>query len=203
MHDVAAVGLEVAGGGLFDVLDAFEAFGGFGLYLAEEFEEVIDVGAAFVEVDAVAPVDVGTGFIGDSVYGDDAFDVPLEFVALELDFDVVEAVELDPLREGFGEAVADGFDDVGGGEGVGAADGVVEIDGLAGLFEDVFVEAFVGEVFAEEGVEGGAEEIGAVSVVAVAVVDFAEGVVDGGVEGAGGDDGAEFGDDGVDFVGGL
>ena len=203
MHDVAAIGLEVASGGLFDVLDAFEAFGGFGFDLAEEFEEVVDVGAAFVEVDAVAPVNVGAGFIGDAIDGDDAFDVPFEFVALEFDFDVVEAVELYPFGEGFGESVADGFDDVGGGEGVGAADGVVEIDGLAGLFEDVFIEVFVLEVFAEEDVEGGAEEIRAVGVVAVAVVDFAEGVVDGGVEGTGGDESAEFRDGRVDFVGGL
>ena len=71
---------------------------------------------------------------------------------------------------------------------------MVEIDGLARLFEEVGIEAFVLEIFTEEGVEGGAEEVGAVGVVAVAVVDFAEGVVDGGVEGAGGDEGAEFGD---------
>jgi hypothetical protein len=177
VHDVGSVGFEVARGGLFDVFDALEALGRFFADLAEEAEQIVDVGAALVEVDAVAPVNVGAGFVGDAVDTDDAFDVPFQFVALELDFDVVEAVEADPFGEGFGQAVGDGFGDVGRGEGVGAADGVVEIDAGAGLAKDVGIEVLAAEVGAEEGVEGGAEQIGAVGLIAVAFVELSKGVV--------------------------
>ncbi|MBV6431874.1 MAG: hypothetical protein IANPNBLG_02007 [Bryobacteraceae bacterium] len=194
VHDVVAIGLEVARGGLFDIFDAFKALGGGLLHFVEKFQEVADVGAALIEIDAVAPVDLGTGIIGDAVDVDDALDVPLEFVALKFDLDVVQAVVADPFGEGFGEAVVDALADVAGEEGIGSADGVIEVDARSGRLEDVAVEPLAAEIGIEEGRKIAAHEIGSIALKAATVVDFAEGVMNGGVEGAGGDEGAEFGD---------
>lgn len=42
-----------------------------------------------------------------------AIDIPFQFVALQLDLDVMKPIELDPFRQGFRQPIADRFHDVG------------------------------------------------------------------------------------------
>src|SRR5438128_1765942 len=107
MHDIVAVFLKIAVRRLFDVLNALEPGRRPLLYPCQELQQVADVGAAFIEVERIEPTLDATsplGFCGNTVHADDAFDVPTEVVAIELDLEMAQAVVRNPFGEGFRQA---------------------------------------------------------------------------------------------------
>lgn len=197
VHDVGAVGLEVTPGGLFDVLDAAVGAGAFGFDLIQHVEEVGDVWALFVEVKGVDPIlalDGGHVFGAAGMDAEDAFDIPLGVLPVEFDFDVTQAVEADPLGEIFRQAVADRFLDIGGEDGIDGADEVIERHEGLGPGQHIAAQVFALELGADVVAEILAHAIGAVGLVGAAAEEFAVGVVDGGIEGADDDEGAELRD---------
>ena len=121
----------------------------------------------------------------------DALHVPAEVVAVELDLEVRQAVEANPLGSVSGRpsprrcATSELVERVEG------ADQVVQRHPRLRLARDVLSQRLAGELGAEVMAEVVRQEVGAVGVVAVEAVDLAEGVVQGGVEGAGGDQRAQ------------
>ena len=81
------------------------------LQLSQELEQVLDVRALLVEVERVVPrrhAALPLRLRGHALDADDAVHVPAEVVAVELDLQVRQPVERDPLAERLGQAVADG-----------------------------------------------------------------------------------------------
>ena len=197
VHDVGAVGLEVARRGLLDVEDAREALGRPRADLPQEVEDVTDVRAPLVEIQAVLPIldaPARLGLRGDPVDAERALDVPAEVLAAQLDLDAHQAVVADPLRERLGEAIADGLLHVLRLQGIEPADAVEERYARRRLAEQVAVEALTLELGAEVAGEVVGHQIGPVGGVDVPGVNLPEGVVEGRVEGAGHHEGAEPGD---------
>ena len=110
MHDIAGVRFQIAGGRLFDVLNAGERRRLFVTEFPDHLEQVSDIRAAFVEIERIVPSRAGPHLHGHPIDTQDALDIPGEIVAVEFDFEVSQAVALDPLAERFRKVIADRFD---------------------------------------------------------------------------------------------
>ena len=131
---------------------------------------------------------------GHSVDPKHALDVPAEVVPVELDLEVGEAVIADPLGQRLGKPVAHALRDVGLDNRIGRSDRMVHGEARLRLLEHVPVEDFALEVGPQVRREIARHEVAPVSVIAIQAVSLAEGVVQGDVERAGGDQRAELGD---------
>ena len=195
VHDVVAVRRQVAGRRLLDVGDALETRRRLFLHLRQKLQQVADVRAALVEVQRIAPgADAAPPLRlpGNAVDADDALHVPAQVVAVELDLEVRQAVGANPLRQRLRQAVVDPFERCPALERIEGADEVIQRHPRLRLPRDVAGRSdSPANSRAEVMAEVVAQEIGAVGVIAVEAVGLAESVVEGGVEGAGGDEGTQ------------
>ena len=196
MHHILAVGLKIPRRGLLNVLDSLESFRRLLLHRVQKIQQVLDVGAAFVEVERIDPLADAAlllGFGGYPVNPHHTLHVPLQVVAVQLDLEVGKAVVVDPLGQGLRQAVMDTVLEVGFFQSIDGRNQVVNRQAGPGLLEDVlariltlvFPPHVVGKVVGHE--------FGPVSVIAVDAMQLAEGIVDGGVKGAGSNQRAKLG----------
>ena len=168
------------------------------LHLPEEFEQVPDVRARLVEVERIVPAldaalrcaSAATRSTRPTRSTSQSRSSPLQ-----LDLDVRQAVVVDPLGQRFGQAVAEALRRRRP-RSSGSTPPTEWNSGMRGLrlLQDVAVEVLALELGAEVVRQVVRHEVRAVGVIAVQAVDLAEGVVQGGVEGAGGDQRAELRD---------
>ena len=102
------------------------------------------------------------------VHAHHALDVPAEVVAVELDFQVRQAVADDPLGERLGLAVVDAAAHVGVLERIERADQMIERHARLGLLQHVALEVFAFEAGAQVARQVVRHEVRAVGAIAVA-----------------------------------
>ena len=175
-------------------------------HLPQKIEQIIDVGTFLVEIERIAPIRQAAilgGGLDHPIDTDHALDIPVEIVAVELDFQVRQPVGSNPFAERFGQAVVDPPGDVLFFERIERPDQVIQRHLRFRRLADVAIERFPGEIGAEVMAEIVIHEIGAVGVIAIQAVDLAEGVMQGGVERTGADERAEDGNLRCYAAGGL
>ena len=116
--------------------------------LGQEIEHVLDVGAFLVEIGRIIPSGATAALLslgGHPLDGHHPVDVPSQIVAVELDFEVGEAVGGDPFGQRFRQAVVDPRLNVGLGERIEGADQVVQRHRRLRPPQGIAIEILAGE----------------------------------------------------------
>jgi hypothetical protein len=206
------VRLQVSRRRLFDVLNAIESLFSLLFHLPEEFQDEADIRTILVEVEAVEPFVYAAFLLSLGRYPIDSYsavNVARQILAVQLDLDANETVVLNPLRQRFRKAVVEAVLEVGVGYGVSSSYRMEQRRARRRLPLHVLLQVLSGKLAPKIAREIVIEEVRGVGGIAVQAVEFAECIVDGGIERAGGHLGTEFGNRRIqlqlpgNFFGGL
>src|SRR5262249_52450468 len=151
-----------------------------------------DVGTALVKIRGVVPgpnAALPLRLARHPIDADNAFNIPPEIVAVQLDFEVRQPVELDPFAQRLRQTVTDALGKFSLGKWIERAHEVIERHGRLRSPQDIGFQRFTVELCAKVVPEVMSQELRTVRVIAIQSMRLTEGVVQSCVERAGDDQG--------------